>query len=155
MSKMTKSNEFKRTSVQKKLDSRKEDEYRELEKTLWDAADKLRSNMDAAEYKHVVLGLIFLKYVSDSFNRVYDKLKQEEFADPEDPDEYRAENAFWVPKEARWDNLQKNAKKHEVIGKLIDGSMDAIERDNPKLRGVLPRNYARPELDKQRLDKPG
>ena len=148
---MTKSNNFKKTSVQKKLNYGKEDEYRELEKTLWDAADKLRSNMDAAEYKHVVLGLIFLKYVSDSFTRVYEKLKQEKFADPEDPDEYRAENAFWVPKEARWGNLKKNAKKHEIIGKLIDESMDAIEKDNPKLRGVLPRNYARPELDKQRL----
>jgi len=127
------------------------DENRKLEKTLWEAADKLRSNMDAAEYKHVVLGLIFLKYVSDSFNRVYEKLRQEEFADPEHPDEYRAENVFWVPKEARWETLQKRAKEHEVIGRLIDQSMDAVERDNPKLRGVLPRNYARPELDKQRL----
>lgn len=130
---------------------KKEDEYRKLENTLWEAADKLRSNMDAAEYKHVVLGLIFLKYVSDSFMRVHDKLLKEKFADSEDPDEYRAENAFWVPKEARWDNLKKNARKHEIIGKLIDDSMDAIEKDNPKLRGVLPRNYARPELDKQRL----
>jgi len=145
------SSDFKLTPVQKKLDVSKEDEYRELEKTLWEAADKLRSNMDAAEYKHVVLGLIFLKYVSDSFNRVYEKLQKIEFADPEDPDEYRAENVFWVPKEARWENLQKRAKEHEVIGKLIDQSMDAIERDNPKLRGVLPRNYARPQLDKQRL----
>ena len=145
------SKEFKLTPVQKKLDGTKENEYRELEKTLWEAADKLRSNMDAAEYKHVVLGLIFLKYVTDSFNRVYDKLQKEEFADPEHPDEYRAENVFWVPKDARWEVLQKRAKEHEVIGQLIDQSMDAIERDNPKLRGVLPRNYARPELDKQRL----
>lgn len=127
------------------------DENKELEKTLWEAADKLRSNMDAAEYKHVVLGLIFLKYVSDSFNRVYEKLIKLEHADPEDPDEYSAENVFWVPKDARWETLQKRAKEHEVIGQLIDQSMDAIERDNPKLRGVLPRNYARPELDKQRL----
>jgi len=141
----------KPTSVQLKRNDSSNDEYKELEKTLWEAADKLRSNMDAAEYKHVVLGLIFLKYVSDSFNRVYEKLQQEEFADPEHPDEYRAENVFWLPKEARWDNLQKRAKEHEVIGQLIDQSMDAIERDNPKLRGVLPRNYARPELDKQRL----
>ncbi|MCW3989967.1 MAG: type I restriction-modification system subunit M [Candidatus Bathyarchaeota archaeon] len=136
--------------VQDKLGAQ-QDENRELEKTLWGAADKLRSNMDAAEYKHVVLGLIFLKYVSDSFNRVYEKLQREEFADPEHPDEYRAENVFWVPKDARWGTLQKRAKEHEVIGRLIDQSMDAIERDNPKLRGVLPRNYARPELDKQRL----
>lgn len=137
--------------LQRKINGSKEDEPRNLEKTLWEAADKLRSNMDAAEYKHVVLGLIFLKYVSDSFNRVYEKLKAEEFANPEDPDEYRAENVFWVPKDARWDALQKRAKEHEVIGRLIDESMDAIERDNPKLRGVLPRNYARPDLDKQRL----
>jgi len=127
------------------------DENRELEKTLWEAADKLRSNMDAAEYKHVVLGLIFLKYVSDSFNLVYEKLQLVEFSDPEHPDEYQAENVFWVPRDARWGTLQKRAKEHEVIGQLIDQSMDAIERDNPKLRGVLPRNYARPELDKQRL----
>ena len=127
------------------------DEYQHIEKTLWEAADKLRSNMDAAEYKHVVLGLIFLKYVSDSFNRVYEKLQREKFADPEHIDEYRAVNVFWVPKDARWETLQKRAKEHEVIGQLIDQSMDAIERDNPKLRGVLPRNYARPELDKQRL----
>jgi type I restriction enzyme M protein len=107
--------------------------------------------MDAAEYKHVVLGLIFLKYVSDSFNRIYKKLKDEEYSDPEHPDEYRAENIFWVPKEARWENLQKNAKIHETIGQIIDQSMSAIEANNPKLRGVLPRNYARPDLDKQRL----
>ena len=143
------SKEFKIIPVPK-VDSSK-DEKGDLEKILWEAADRLRSNMDAAEYKHVVLGLIFLKYVSDSFNRVYDKLKNQQYADPEDPDEYRAENVFWVPKDARWGVLQSNAKKHEVIGKLIDDSMDAIERDNPKLRGVLPRNYARPELDKQRL----
>ena len=91
---MSKPNRSKKVAVQKKLNSKKEEEYQELEKTLWDAADKLRSNMDAAEYKHVVLGLIFLKYISDSFTRVYDKLKQEKFSDPEDPDEYKAENAF-------------------------------------------------------------
>jgi len=136
--------------VQNKL-SHQQDENKELEKTLWEAADKLRSNMDAAEYKHVVLGLIFLKYVSDSFNRVYEKIKNEPYADPEDKDEYRRFSVFWVPKDARWETLQKRAKEHEVIGQLIDQSMDAIERDNPKLRGVLPRNYARPDLDKQRL----
>jgi len=137
--------------VKKKPESSNNDEYRDLEKTLWEAADMLRSNMDAAEYKHVVLGLIFLKYVSNSFNRIYDQIKKEPFADPEDKDEYRQHSVFWVPVEARWNNLQVNAKKHEVIGQLIDQSMEAIEKENPKLRGVLPRNYARPELDKQRL----
>ncbi|MHA1972648.1 MAG: type I restriction-modification system subunit M N-terminal domain-containing protein, partial [Candidatus Hodarchaeales archaeon] len=107
--------------------------------------------MDAAEYKHVVLGLIFLKYVSDSFERVYNKIKEIEYADPEDKDEYIAENVFWVPKKARWEHLQNNAKNHEELGEIIDSAMDAIERDNPKLAGVLPRDYARPALDKQRL----
>jgi type I restriction enzyme M protein len=137
--------------VKKKAASSDKDELRKLEKTLWHAADMLRSNMDAAEYKHVVLGLIFLKYVSDSFNRVFNHLKNEPYADPEDKDEYRQYSVFWVPKDARWENLQNNAKKHEIIGQLIDESMDAIEKENLKLRGVLPRNYARPELDKQRL----
>jgi len=141
---------FKLTPVQTKI-GRREEGYVELEKRLWEAADKLRSNMDAAEYKHVVLGLIFLKYVSDSFNRLYERLQEVEYADPEDPDEYRAENVFWVPPEARWSTLQKRAKEHEVIGQLVDQAMAAIERDNPKLRGVLPRDYARPALDKQRL----
>jgi type I restriction enzyme M protein len=123
-----------------------------FEQKLWRAADKLRSNMDAAEYKHVVLGLIFLKYISDAFEEVHKKLSDEKSkgADPEDPDEYRAENVFWVAKEARWKYLQDNAKK-PTIGKLIDDSMDAIERDNPSLKGVLPKNYARPALDKARL----
>lgn len=137
--------------VQTRIGDSKEDKYKELEKRLWEAADKLRSNMDAAEYKHVVLGLIFLKYVSDSFNRLYERLQEVEYADLEDPDEYRAENVFWVPPEARWGTLQKRAKEHEVIGQLVDQAMAAIERDNPKLRGVLPRDYARPALDKQRL----
>ncbi len=108
--------------------------------------------MDAAEYKHVVLGLIFLKYISDVFYDVYNELKsdKEGLSDPEDIDEYRMRNAFWVPKEARWEYLQKNAKKSE-IGKLIDDAMDEIEKDNPSLKGVLPKNYARPALDKQRL----
>jgi type I restriction enzyme M protein len=123
-----------------------------FEQKLWQAADKLRNNMDAAEYKHVVLGLIFLKYISDAFAELHKKLSADkaEGADPEDPDEYRAENVFWVPKEARWEYLQKNAKK-PTIGKLVDDAMDAIERDNPSLKGVLPKNYAREALDKQRL----
>lgn len=123
-----------------------------LEQKLWLAADKLRNNMDAAEYKHVVLGLIFLKYISDAFNELYNKLTDEidQGADPEDQDEYRAENVFWVPKEARWQYLQDNAKKPE-IGRFIDDAMDAIERDNQTLIGILPKDYARPGLDKQRL----
>src|SRR3989344_7081359 len=106
---------------------------------LWQAADKMRSNMDAAEYKHVVLGLIFLKYISDAFKELYNRLSEEkrQGADSEDPDEYKAENVFWVPKEARWDYLQKNAKQ-PTIGKLVDDAMDSIEKDNPSLKGVLP-----------------
>lgn len=124
-----------------------------FEEKLWKAADKLRNNIDAAEYKHVVLGLIFLKYIADSFEQVHKALleKQSEGADPEDPDEYRAENVFWVPPESRWDYLKKNAKQ-PTIGNLIDDAMDGIERDNPdELRGVLPKNYAREQIDKQRL----
>jgi len=123
-----------------------------LEQKLWAAADKLRNNMDAAEYKHVVLGLIFLKYISDAFSQKYEQLKFEikEGADPEDPDEYRGSNIFWVPVEARWDYLRNNAKKPE-IGNLIDNAMDAIERDNPHLKGILPKDYSRPALDKKRL----
>jgi type I restriction enzyme M protein len=123
-----------------------------FEATLWTAADKLRNNMDAAEYKHVVLGLIFLKYISDAFKEHHAKLLQEvaQGADPEEPDEYRAVNVFWVPKEARWAYLQANAKQ-PTIGKLIDDAMVAIEGDNPSLKGVLPKDYARPALDKQRV----
>ncbi len=123
-----------------------------FEDKLWKAADKLRSNMDAAEYKHVVLGLIFLKYISDAFNELHMKLTSEKAkgADPEDSDEYLANNVFWVPKEARWDFLQKNAKQ-PTIGKYVDDAMMAIERDNPSLKGVLPKEYARPALDKERL----
>lgn len=117
---------------------------------LWKAADKMRNNMDAAEYKHVVLGLIFLKYISDAFKEVHAKLSALKDADPEDSDEYRAKNVFYVPPSARWDYLQKNAKK-PTIGKIIDDAMDSIERDNASLKGVLPKNYARPALDKQRL----
>lgn len=125
-----------------------------FETKLWQAADKLRNNMDAAEYKHVVLGLVFLKYISDSFKEVHDKLVEGkgdyEGANPEDRDEYKAENVFWVPKEARWAHLQAQAKL-PGIGKVIDDAMVAIERDNPRLKGVLPKDYARPGLDKQRL----
>jgi len=123
-----------------------------FEKDLWRAADALRSNMDAAEYKHVVLGLIFLKYISDAFEEHRAKLEAERAkgADPEDPDEYRAVNVFWVPKEARWSHLKANAKQPS-IGRIVDDAMLAIERDNPSLKGVLPKDYAHPRLDKQRL----
>jgi type I restriction enzyme M protein len=123
-----------------------------FEATLWQAADKLRSNMDAAEYKHVVLGLIFLKYISDAFEELHAQLKSEEKdgADPEDRDEYKSKNIFWVPKNARWSDLQAKAKQ-PTIGKLIDDAMIAIEKENPTLKGVLPKDYARPGLDKTRL----
>lgn len=123
-----------------------------FEAQLWAAADMLRNNMDAAEYKHVVLGLIFLKYISDAFEAQRAELiaQQDLGADPEDPDEYRAVNIFWVPQEARWSYLQANAPQ-PAIGKLVDDAMSAIERDNPTLKGVLPKEYARPGLDKQRL----
>jgi type I restriction enzyme M protein len=125
-----------------------------FEAKLWLAADKLRNNMDAAEYKHVVLGLIFLKYISDSFEEHRAKLLagQGDYAgaNPEDADEYKAENVFWVPKEARWSHLQAQAKQPS-IGKVVDDAMVAIERDNPRLKGVLPKDYARPGLDKHRL----
>lgn len=121
-----------------------------FEQKLWQSADKLRNNMDAAEYKHVVLGLIFLKYISDAFLEVHEGLEADEYADPEDKDEYIALNVFWVPTEARWDYLQNRAK-HPDIGKLIDDAMDAIEKDNPNLKGVLPKDYAREALDKKSL----
>ncbi|MDR2204512.1 MAG: type I restriction-modification system subunit M [Nitrososphaerota archaeon] len=121
-----------------------------FETKLWLAADKLRNNMDAAEYKHIVLGLIFLKYISDAFTGVHTILKQDKDADPEDIDEYRAMNVFWVPASSRLEFLQKNAKQ-PTIGKIIDEAMDFLERDNASLKGVLPKNYARESLDKQRL----
>jgi type I restriction enzyme M protein len=125
-----------------------------FEAKLWLAADKLRNNMDAAEYKHVVLGLIFLKYISDTFEEHRAKLVagKGEYAgaNPEDKDEYKAENVFWVPKEARWSHLQASAKL-PAIGKVVDDAMVALERDNPRLKGVLPKDYARPGLDKHRL----
>lgn len=119
---------------------------------LWAMADALRGHMDAADYKHVVLGLIFLKYISDAFQELYDRLAQEPYADPEDQDEYLAENIFWVPPDARWLNLQQNAKSPE-IGVMVDRAMAAIERENPSLRGVLPQTYGRPDLDKTSLGK--
>jgi type I restriction enzyme M protein len=139
---------------------KKKEEAKGLEASLWEAADRLRSNMDAAEYKHVVLGLIFLKYVSDVFAR-----RQEQLAalvqDPdsdyfmpteaarqailESRDEYTAEGVFWVPEGHRWEDLRKAAKQAD-IGARIDAAMDAIEKDNPSLKGVLPKNYARREL---------
>src|SRR5690242_16688801 len=121
-----------------------------FEQKLWAAADKLRGHMDAAEYKHVVLGLIFLKYISDAFQERYETLKKEPHANPEDRDEYTAENVFWVPKAARWPRLQDNAKQ-STIGKLIDDAMVLIEKENPSLKGVLPKDYNRPSLDKHRL----
>jgi type I restriction enzyme M protein len=123
-----------------------------FEAQLWAAADALRNNMDAAEYKHVVLGLIFLKYISDAFEERHAALEAERKtgADPEDPDEYRAVNVFWVPAEARWQKLKDNAHQ-PTIGKIVDDAMVAIERDNPTLKGVLPKDYARPGLDKERL----
>jgi type I restriction enzyme M protein len=122
------------------------------EQQLWQMADALRGSMDAAEYKHVVLGLIFLKYISDAFEEHHAKLEGErtQGADPEDPDEYRALNIFWVPREARWSHLKAQAKQ-PTIGQLVDDAMSGIERDNASLKGVLPKDYARPALDKQRL----
>ena len=121
-----------------------------FEETLWKAADKLRNNMDAAEYKHVVLGLVFLKYISDAFQEHQEKLKTEAHADPEDRDEYTGANVFWVPKKARWEHLRSNAKQ-PTIGKIIDDAMVAIEKENPSLKGTLPKDYARPTLDKRSL----
>ncbi|WP_047865027.1 class I SAM-dependent DNA methyltransferase [Rubrobacter aplysinae] len=123
-----------------------------LEAELWRTADALRGSMDAAEYKHVVLGLIFLKYISDAFEEKYAQLEAEisQGADPEDPDEYRAEGIFWVPPEARWSHLKSQARQ-PTIGSLVDDAMSGVERDNPTLNGVLPRDYARQALDKERL----
>jgi len=124
-----------------------------FEKKLWAAADKMRGHMDPAEYKHVVLGLIFLKYISDSFEETYQSIKNDTEAydgEWEDKDAYKARNVFWVPEIARWDYLKQNAKKPE-IGKIVDDAMIAIEKENPSLKGVLPKRYARPDLNKQRL----
>jgi type I restriction enzyme M protein len=122
----------------------------DIKKTLWATADKLRANMDAAEYKHLVLGLIFLKYISDSFEELHAKLQRGEGechgADPEDRDEYKAENVFFVPEISRWSYLQSKAKL-PTIGKHVDEAMEAVEKDNPSLKDVLPKVYARGNLD--------
>ncbi len=125
-----------------------------FETTLWKAADALRGHMDAAEYKHVVLGLIFLKYISDAFQERYNALvaEEEDGADPEDKDEYTAKGIFWVPADARWSKVKDNAKQ-ETIGVIIDGAMEAIEKENPTLRDVLPKGYARPTLPKEPLGR--
>lgn len=140
---------------------RKEAPQRSLEATLWDAADKMRGNLEASEYKHVALGLVFLKYISDAFEQRHGFLTAAT-ADPDsdfyvpDPsrrhlvtesrDEYTSEAVFWVPEDARWPFIQERAKQ-PTIGTLIDAAMDAIERDNPSLKGVLPRNYARADIE--------
>ena len=122
------------------------------EAELWRMADTLRGSLDAAEYKHVVLGLIFLKYISDAFEERHAVLEAErgDGADPEDPDEYRAENIFWVPREARWERLRAQARQ-PAIGRAVDDAMAGIERDNAALKDVLPKDYARPGFDQQRL----
>ena len=124
----------------------------DIERTLWAAADKLRGSMDAAEYKHVVLGLIFLKYVSDAYSEVRAQLEDEidEGADPDDVDEYRWRNVAWVPPPAQWHTLAAQARQ-PTIGSIVDNAMDELEALNPALRGVLPKDYARPALDQQRL----
>ncbi len=123
-----------------------------MEKKLWEAADSLRKNIDAAEYKHIVLGLIFLKYISDSFEKCHEKLKKTKNADPEDRDEYRAKNIFFVPPSARWSHLCSRARFPE-IGRDIDSAMDTIEKDNPSLKDVLPKVYARGNLDPVNLGR--
>lgn len=122
------------------------------ESELWKMADALRGSMDPAEYKHVVLGLIFLKYVSDAFEEMHAKLEKDEYADPEDRDEYQAKSIFWVPPGARWEHLKANAKQ-PGIGRLVDDSMVAIERDNPRLKDVLPKDYALQSMDQTRLGR--
>lgn len=121
-----------------------------FEETLWKSADKLRGSMDSGEYKYVVLGLIFVKYISDKFETKYNELLEEGDGFEEDRDEYESENIFWVPKEARWDYIKDNAKDPK-IGQFIDDAMILIEKENPTLKGVLEKRYARPEIDKRRL----
>lgn len=124
-------------------------EIQEIQPKLWAAADKLRGNISSSDYKYVVLGLIFLKYISDAFELQHKKAESENY-DPEDRDYYLQDNVFWVPPAARWEYLARNAKQ-PTIGVLVDDAMDAVERDNPLLKGVLPKNYAREALDKRRL----
>ena len=121
-----------------------------FEEKLWEIADRLRGNLEPAVYKYDVLGLIFLKYISDRFIHFQQALAEQEGADPEDRDEYLAENVFWVPKKARWPELQKAARQ-DTIGVTLDKAMAAVEKENETLKGVLHKNYARPELDKRRL----
>ncbi|MGE4444484.1 MAG: type I restriction-modification system subunit M [Candidatus Altimarinota bacterium] len=121
-----------------------------FEAELFKAADKLRKGIDAAEYKHIVLGLVFLKHISDSFSELYNKLKEDNFSDPEDRDEYMAENIFFVPQISRWQNIQASAKLPE-IGKIIDDAMDQIEKENKELKNVLPKVFAKENLDKTSL----
>jgi len=132
--------------------TKKEEQEQPLEKKLWAAADKLRKNMDAAEYKHVVLGLIFLKYISDAFEELFQQLTEQvsDGADPEDKNEYLAEKVFFVPPTARWSHIQGRAKL-PTIGKDIDDAMDAIEKDNSTLKGVLPKVFSQEKLDKASL----
>ena len=134
--------------------AKKSNTHEPLERKLWKAADKLRKNIDAAEYKHVVLGLIFLKYISDAFEELHDRLKKGEGelagADPEDKNEYIAEKVFYVPATARWSYIQSRAKL-PTVGKDVDDAMEAIEKDNPSLRGVLPKAFAQERLDKASL----
>jgi len=150
----TKKTEKSKTETKPKKNGRAANGNAQLgfEATLWAAAAKLRANMDAAGYTHVVLGLIFLKYISDAFEELHTELKAnaKSGADPEDRDEYKPKNIFWVPKSARWTDLQAKAKQPN-IGKLIDDGMIAVEKENPTLKGVLPKDYARPGLDKTRL----
>jgi len=121
-----------------------------FEQKLFKAADKLRKNIDAAEYKYVVLGLIFIKYISETFRELYDKLEADQYSDPEDRDEYLAENVFFVPSNARWSHLHDNAKLPS-IGEIIDKAMESIEKENKELKNVLPKVYGKANLDKASL----
>src|SRR6056300_1084085 len=121
-----------------------------FEQQLFKAADKLRKNIDAAEYKYVVLGLVFLKYISESFSELYDKLKLDEFSDPEDRDEYLAENVFFVPEASRWQHIHNSAKLPS-IGEIIDQAMEEVEKENKELKNVLPKVYGKANLDKASL----
>ena len=120
-----------------------------IEKRLWESADKMRKNIDAAEYKHIALGLIFLKYISDSFEALYAKLSKDKgkykYANSEDPDEYMRENVFWVPQDARWAQIQSQAKQ-STIGKILDQSLETIEKENQTLKGILPKVFSRPNV---------
>lgn len=120
-----------------------------IEQTLWDSANELHGNLDAAEYKSVVLGLVFLKYINDCFKVKHDELVAESDGFEEDPDEYIG-ITFFVPADARWDKVVKASLTAE-IGVVVDAAMEALEKENKQLKGILPKNYARPELDKRRL----